>query len=251
MSTKPSAVPTWASDATYTGGSEAGTNTKVEPASGRKAEGWEPAAKPPAQEFNWWWNLVGLWCQYLNDGALSGAHSIAGTLGVTGAADFDSTVNIDGALTLNGELKHGNRVLHIPGLMGLVINAGSSQQAPESEYIYPTAGRLGAIEAAHGAGTRDIIFSVPLKLGDRIKGVSARVKGDASADITVMDVVRVTAGVAFNIGTTSDPNSSASIHTVTPAVTPYTLVAADYIYVAFTVEDNIQIYGIEVTYDRI
>ena len=66
MGVKPTSVPTWATDTNYTGGVEAGTPTKVAPTAGRQAEGWEPAAKPPAQEFKWRKKLVYLWTLFLN-----------------------------------------------------------------------------------------------------------------------------------------------------------------------------------------
>jgi hypothetical protein len=92
VSSKPS-VFTWATDALYPAGSESfsGTDTKTEPSSGKKAEGWEPKERPAAQAMNWALNTLGLWTQYLSDGALAGNHTIDGDLTVTG--DLDVTGN--------------------------------------------------------------------------------------------------------------------------------------------------------------
>ena len=39
----------------------------VRPPAGRLADGWNPAERPPAQHFNWWQNLVGLWTRWLDE----------------------------------------------------------------------------------------------------------------------------------------------------------------------------------------
>ena len=39
----------------------------VRPPAGRLADGWNPAERPPAQHFNWWQNLVGLWARWLDE----------------------------------------------------------------------------------------------------------------------------------------------------------------------------------------
>lgn len=62
---KPVYVPVWATDATYVGGAEAGFDTKVASVEG-PTQGWRPAAEPPAEEWNYWANAVGQWCDWLN-----------------------------------------------------------------------------------------------------------------------------------------------------------------------------------------
>lgn len=64
---KPSVSPTWSTDATFVAPGESfdATVTKVEPTSGKKAEGWEPKEKPAAQYLNYWMNLVYLWIEWL------------------------------------------------------------------------------------------------------------------------------------------------------------------------------------------
>lgn len=56
MGNKPSTVSTWATDA----------DTTVDPGSGKKATGFLPAEQPPAEFFNWLFNLLFQWVGYLN-----------------------------------------------------------------------------------------------------------------------------------------------------------------------------------------
>lgn len=66
---RPATLPLYATDANYPAGPEpeAGTPTKVAPTSGELAVGYRPGAKPTAQKFNWWRNLVGEWVDHLDD----------------------------------------------------------------------------------------------------------------------------------------------------------------------------------------
>ncbi|RKI39183.1 hypothetical protein D7Y27_22500 [Corallococcus sp. AB004] len=62
---KPSKVPRWATTApTVEQLSQQGI---VEPNEGKKDTGWLLGDRPPAQHFNWFWNLVGRWLAYLDD----------------------------------------------------------------------------------------------------------------------------------------------------------------------------------------
>ncbi len=64
---KPTELPEWATDAVYDSVGETwdATATKVEPSAGKKAEGHEPGERTPAQEQNWWQNLVYEWIKWL------------------------------------------------------------------------------------------------------------------------------------------------------------------------------------------
>ena len=56
MSGRPTkAAPEWATDA----------GTTLEPSSGRKATGWAASDRPPAKNFNWFWNTASNWIAYL------------------------------------------------------------------------------------------------------------------------------------------------------------------------------------------
>lgn len=78
MATKPSVVPTWATDTNFTNGPAAviGTPTKVAPSAGVRAEGWIPNTAPGAQHENYEKNLIGQWLDYLDDGQLTGPHQV-------------------------------------------------------------------------------------------------------------------------------------------------------------------------------
>lgn len=189
MSTKPTQVPLWATDATYTGGVEAGTDTKTEPDGARKAEGWEPAAKPPAQEFNWWWNLVGLWAQYLNDGALEGNHSIDGDLDVTGAADVTGNLDVGGTTTavdlvLSGEDYHGDREVTVCPTSDTVVGT------------YASAINASAIRHVLSAGdfvAFDIGALASLRKGDRVKSIKIVTTSGDDATVELYDQTGATA----------------------------------------------------------
>lgn len=56
---RPNVDPTWATDALYTNGPEAGTPTKVAPAGAVAAEGFRPTQRPPAQHVNYKMNATG------------------------------------------------------------------------------------------------------------------------------------------------------------------------------------------------
>ena len=55
LKTKPVKQPRWATD---------GGGQIVEPTEGRKNTGWNPAEEPPAQNENWFKNLIFLWSEY-------------------------------------------------------------------------------------------------------------------------------------------------------------------------------------------
>lgn len=65
---RPSTSPTWATTANYPAGSSdwSGQATKVQPSSAKIAQGLTPNTDQPAEEFNWFFNLVSLWIAYLD-----------------------------------------------------------------------------------------------------------------------------------------------------------------------------------------
>lgn len=135
MATKPSSLPRWA---------DVGGDI-VEPTSGEKNVGWEPDTKPPAQYFNWWQNLVYQWMQYLNDGALSGAHTFSSTVGITGAVSAASAA-LTGALTaasatLSGAINAASAALTgsatVGGTLGVtgLITASAGLTAATDQHV--------------------------------------------------------------------------------------------------------------------
>lgn len=91
MPTRPSTIPTWATDAAYPAGSDAwsATPTVVTPSGGAQAAGHVPNIKPPAQHENWFKNLVSKWVDYLDDRmtGLLGATRSTKALVVDGTGD--------------------------------------------------------------------------------------------------------------------------------------------------------------------
>lgn len=63
---KPVTLPTWATDANLSSGTESGSSTKLEPSAGVKAQGFVPGAAAPARHYNWLLNLIYEWVAYLN-----------------------------------------------------------------------------------------------------------------------------------------------------------------------------------------
>jgi|SRR5579859_206913 len=57
---KPISVPDWATTAT-------GIANSTTPSAGFRGDGWPNGYQPPSQYFNYWQNLVGQWCDWLND----------------------------------------------------------------------------------------------------------------------------------------------------------------------------------------
>ena len=120
--TKPATVALWATDAAYSGGTYNGETNKATPGATLIAQGWEPNVKPTAQNFNQRFNLIGQWCQYLNDGAFEGASTFNSTLGVTGAVLMSSTLGVTGAVLMSSTLGVTGAVLMSStlGVTGLI-----------------------------------------------------------------------------------------------------------------------------------
>src|SRR5262245_30241789 len=92
MATKPSTIPTWATNTNFAASSQpwASSPTKVQPASGVQAEGHNPEDPTVAQYENWFKNLVGQWCDWVN------------------------------------KISFNTKVRHIPAMTGLQIDTGTA-----------------------------------------------------------------------------------------------------------------------------
>jgi hypothetical protein len=88
---KPADFPVAATDASYPAGAEpwSATDTKTEPTSGRQTEGYEPGAHLPAQEFNWYLNLLYLWIVWFD--AYNTTNTKTKHIGALNAVATDST----------------------------------------------------------------------------------------------------------------------------------------------------------------
>lgn len=112
------------------------------------------------------------WALYLNDGALTGNHTIAGTLGVSsaltvtsgglvvsaGGAAITGDSTVTGNLTITGVLKHPSRRIQVP----IAAPVGTSSPTATS---FLTSFNTGGI------------FQIPgLVVGERIVGLEARIR---------------------------------------------------------------------------
>lgn len=103
MSTKPTiSLARWA---------DLGGSFVTDASSGLRDTGFLDATPAAADIVNAELKQLYLWALYLNDGALSGNHSIAGTLGVTGAATLSSSLSVTGNGTVGGTLTVGPQAL--------------------------------------------------------------------------------------------------------------------------------------------
>lgn len=117
MAGHPQGDPQWAGNATFVSGGDSwdGDPTKVEPSAGRKAEGWEPTQKPPAEFFNWWQNNVGNFLEWLRFTQVKNWDLVdVGATGGLRCADYDESTrtlivsgdsgNVDTRRSLDGGL---------------------------------------------------------------------------------------------------------------------------------------------------
>ncbi len=241
---KPTTLPEWASDET----------NNTEPSSGQKDTGWENNQAAVSSFFNWYQFLVYQWIEYLDAaGDLTTTFDVAtlnvgGDLDVAGVATFQDTVEIDGAVTHNavttlvGALKHGDRVLNIPGSMGRA----------NADTTFEFSGYSGSIEST---ASTTITWPIPLQVGDRIKSVTFRVFGRApnTADITAADVILITAAMgSTSLGTTTLSNVTGSIQSLTINVTDTALAANEHLFAGLVINAaGVVVFGVDVTYDRV
>jgi hypothetical protein len=276
MATKPTAEPRWA---------ETGAGTPsasiTEPSSGEKDVGFQNGTASSAEKINWILWLIYKWCEYLNDGALSGNHTIDGTFGVTGAVDFDSTLLVNGAVdfdsTLNvdglitaqagvtaaanqhvtvsgtGAFKHGDRTLILPAGAGLA--AGDAAATSRWAFSHSNGGAASCWTGA-GTGTDNIMtFAIPLCVGDRIKEVRAFVQDTAGSNTVSMQVRKSSnTNTSTQLGTTQTSAGGGTNQTLAVTGLTETLASTEYVHVNIahdTATDTTnRVYGVEVVYDH-
>lgn len=233
MSTKPATLPRWAD----VGGA------LVTPAAGKLNVGWVPGDRPPAQYKNWlqYWNYK--WIEYLNDGALQGAHTFSSTVGVTGlitaTAGVTCAANQHVTVSGTGELKHGARTL--------TLDIAAGQRA------------LGTVTydglQLTFAASSEFDIAIPLKVGDRITALRFYFSRDSGAAVTcslrrrnlsgpsstVICSKTINTGTLQNTDIGTSPTSGSLPHTVATATSLCARMAAN------NLDDLI---GVEVTYDR-
>lgn len=161
----------------------------------------------------------------------------------TGQVIWSNTLANNANLTLagTGEVKHGNRTLAIMGCHGVA-------QGNPADIIYDATNGAILFSASDSA-----LFSVPLKQGDRPQSVTFARFGNASANITAANLIKVTAaGVATTLATTSVAVPAASWNDTTMTVgAPVALAAGEGLFIAiFASASGIRLNNLRTVYDR-
>lgn len=230
MAAKPSATTGW------------GTGTAIEPSAGKKALGWQANERPPAPYLQWLFKRIEDWLAYLKDGALEGAHSVSGL--ITATAGLTAAANQHVTVSGTGRFKHGDLVKNISPLHfrhdGNWAEAGLVTFG-DSGYIVST-----------GAGR--CVIPIDVDEGQRLKSLVFARYGNASSDITAVEVYRMTSGgavtdIAAAATTVTDPPASWADTTVD--LTDTTVAAGDTFYARITVNGSgLRIGSTRATYDR-
>lgn len=181
MATKPTSTARWAA----TSGASI-----IEPTSGAKDVGFQEGEQPTAETFNWLHKTAHLWFEYLNDGALTGNHSVAGDLAVTG--------------NLSGWHTHGDTPLTVPASAfrvsgpAALFAAGTIPELDVSHWYF----------SASAAGT--IVAPIQLPVGKRIKSITWNFNKAGSAAALTMRLRKRTGTTTTTIDTLADVTSGAS-----------------------------------------
>lgn len=166
---KPVKLPTWSTDTNYPAGADpwSATPVKVEPTSGKKAEGWEPSEKPPAQWQNYWQNLVHQWVEYFCSALVThipvqSGRQVAGTAMSFGADDTAgesvTTSNTDNVYRIYIPTKEGTQLNSI-SMVVTTLNAGDQVTITLKKCIAGAgASTVGSPDTSSGAPTTDTLL---------------------------------------------------------------------------------------------
>lgn len=233
MSTKPATIPSW-----NTGGANRTTPTPTKLALGHTNGG-----QPASSEENWLSYWLCKWVEYLSDGALTGNHTIGGTLGVTGlitaSAGVTAAANQHITVSGTGEFKHGERTL--------AISPFAAARTANFTVLSDAGGYIGTT-----TGAADALIALPLHKGDRIKVVKFRCTGDGTVDGTGTVFIGRANGTSDSIGTGTATNPTAGAGTlVSIDVTDTTLADGESAFIMVSANAaNFHLHTIEVVYDR-
>lgn len=215
----------------------------VEIPSGKQAVGFLAGERPPAQYFNWILRATSRLYNYVLDGALSGNHTIAGTLGVTGnvaAPDF----------------KHGPRTLELlpsafaadPAQASIAINNGTGQRI---DFVTSSATPFSIAQAAVG---------IPVPIGSRIINVRVWLNknGHALEFAASLKSRSSSTNAQVFLATVNDSTSTTDRKSVDAAPVAPGYVLPDghslelHVQQTFTGlgQPTVHVYGASVTYDR-
>lgn len=200
MSVKPTVLPAF-----NTGG-----GNRTEPTGGKKILGWTNGERPASSYFNWllYWSYK--WCEYLNDGAFTGAHTFGSTVGITGAVTCSSTLAVTGVATFGSTVSFASTLTASNGLTvttGAVnLNGATSISLPKRRLQLPSSlGQLSSGTASwsggywSGGAVGTVYLPIPLHEGDRIKRITIRHKRGGGTPIYALkrlDYTTLSAAIA-------------------------------------------------------
>ena len=257
MATKPSLVPTW-----NTGGAN---NTA--PTAPKIVLGWTNGERLASSYLNHRMKLYGEWCQYLSDGAFTGAHTFGSTVGITGAVTCSSTLGVTGAATFSSTGSFASTLTASNGFTlttgAANLNGATSISLPKRKlvlsaglgYVYSGSATLTSGEFNGGAaGT--VHVPIPLHEGDRINKIVVSLKRGAGSlmfnlkrkqygtisTVAGSGTLTVSSGTTDTTGTIDNGSGGNIAHTI----------AANYSYVMEAAIGDVadRVYMITVEYDR-
>lgn len=177
--------------------------------------------------------------------------SSAGVMTFTNTIVEDVTLAANKSVTVSGTgaYKHGEFKLQVPALAA-VPGSGWTIQTP-----------FGVNPAAWNTPTAngdDVVFAIPLKVGDRIKSVSAAIRdtsgGAHKVDLLVYKYNPSSGANGSQVGSTTSSAGDGTRQTITVSGLTETIATGVYYHVSVqanaTVFTTHEVYGIEVTYDR-
>ncbi len=242
MSTKPTQLPRWATAATPD------PATQPAPGAGKQDVGWKTGERPPAYYQNWlqYWNYK--WAEYLNDGALQGAHTFDSTVGVTGlitaGAGVTAAANQHFTVSGTGDYKHGDRVLLIDGSSALAINNFSQTVWNTAEWEPDS---VAAFRTKTTSAFSAIRVPIPLNVGDRIKQAIVRFSStNASATISNISLIVNSVSTAFSSSISAPISGSEYTFTVG---SPVALTSHAFMTIAIN-GSLVGLHYAKITYDR-
>ena len=215
MATKPSTLPRWAN----VGGDI------VVPSSGKQDVGWAAEERPPNSYMNWLQNLAYQWFDYLNDGDLTGLYTFAD--GIEVATDFNHTFEYD--LHIHAAAGHAT------GSWGYNLTKQAWDGSPVSASDY-------------------VVFSLPLKVDDRLKEVHAYIQDTSGAATLTFKVFKLepSTGVVTQLGSTQTSAGSGGRQTL--SVTGLTETVSTQLLVGEVNVNSVgathEVYGLKAVYDR-
>lgn len=141
--------------------------------SGKQAAGWRPGERPPAQFRNWMDRAFSRLYNYVLDGALSGNHTIAGTLGVTGAVGLSDTLTMA-----------TNKNVVLSGT-GRVVDAWERTERFHASAMVASSGGLNNLEGwTIGSDGITPYYSVRVPVGATITGFGCDITQDITGSST-------------------------------------------------------------------